>query len=89
MTKKVAFPAKPISKAANDWVANKPEVEVTEPPATEPPKVKEEQPKEEMKRLTIDIPESLHRTIKSQCAIRGTKIVDEVREMLLQKYSNA
>ncbi|PTT43827.1 hypothetical protein DBR33_10055 [Stenotrophomonas sp. HMWF022] len=39
-----------------------------------------------MKRLTIDIPESLHRTIKSQCAMRGTKIADEVRDLLVQKY---
>ena len=39
-----------------------------------------------MKRLTIDIPENLHRTIKAQCAMRGTKIADEVRELLLQKY---
>ena len=39
-----------------------------------------------MKRLTIDIPESLHRAIKSQCAMRGTKIADEVRELLFQKY---
>ncbi len=41
-----------------------------------------------MKRLTIDIPESLHRAIKSQCAMRGTKIADEVRELLLQNYGN-
>ena len=41
---------------------------------------------EVMKRLTIDVPDSLHRTIKAQCAMRGTKIVDEVRELLLQKY---
>ena len=43
---------------------------------------------EAMKRLTIDIPESLHRSIKSQCAMRGTKIADEVREILRQKYGN-
>lgn len=43
---------------------------------------------EAMKRLTIDIPESLHRTIKAQCAMRGTKIADEVRELLLNKYRN-
>jgi hypothetical protein len=43
---------------------------------------------EPMKRLTIDIPESLHRNIKSQCAMRGTKIADEVRELLIQKYGN-
>ncbi len=41
---------------------------------------------EPIKRLTIDIPESLHREIKSQCAARGAKIVDEVRELLIQKY---
>ena len=38
------------------------------------------------KRLTIDIPASLHRTIKSQCALRGSKIADEVRELLIEKY---
>lgn len=41
-----------------------------------------------MKRLTIDIPESLHRSIKAGCAMRGTKIADEVRELLIQKYIN-
>lgn len=41
---------------------------------------------EKTKRLTIDIPDSLHRAIKSQCAMRGTKIADEVREMLIEKY---
>ncbi|MDY0251408.1 MAG: hypothetical protein RBR45_15385 [Pseudomonas sp.] len=44
--------------------------------------------KEPTKRLTIDVPESLHRDIKMQCAARGTKIADEVRELLLQKYRN-
>lgn len=44
--------------------------------------------KAKAKRLTIDIPESLHRTIKSQCAGRGTKMADEIRELLLQKYGN-
>lgn len=43
---------------------------------------------EKMKRLTIDITESLHRQIKSQCARNGSKIADEVRELLLQKYGN-
>lgn len=43
---------------------------------------------EKMKRLTIDVPESLHRTIKTQCAIRGTKIADEVRALLLKNFGN-
>jgi hypothetical protein len=37
---------------------------------------------EPMKRLTIDVPESLHRRIKAQCAMRGSKMADEVRELL-------
>jgi ParG len=35
-----------------------------------------------MKRLTIDIPESLHARVKSQCAKRGTKMADEIRALL-------
>jgi hypothetical protein len=37
---------------------------------------------EPMKRLTIDIPESLHIRVKSQCAKRGTKMADEIRTLL-------
>lgn len=47
---------------------------------------KEDIKPEKMKRLTIDIPESLHIAIKSACAMRGTKIADEVRELLIAKY---
>lgn len=72
MTKKIAFGTKPTNKPAP--VAADAWVESREA--------------ESMKRLTIDIPESLHRTIKAQCAMRGTKIADEVRELLLQKYGN-
>ena len=43
---------------------------------------------EPMKRLTIDIAESLHRRIKAQCAMDGTKIADQVRELLIQKFGN-
>lgn len=49
--------------------------------------IEEEKPSlEKMKKLTIDITESLHKAIKSSCAMRGTKIADEVRELLYQKY---
>ena len=44
---------------------------------------------EPMKRLTIDIAESLHRRIKAQCAMDGTKIADQVRELLVQKFGNS
>lgn len=70
-TKKVALSRKPTSSSADAWVGSRD----TTPVEREP-----------MKRLTIDIPESLHREIKAQCAMRGSKIADEVRELLLQKY---
>ena len=40
------------------------------------------QPGERMKRFTIDVPESLHRRIKAQCALRGVKMADFLRETL-------
>lgn len=75
-TKKVSIGGKPTNKpapaAADAWVASRGE-------GGEPAL---------MKRLTIDVSENLHRAIKAQCAMRGTKIADEVRELLLQKYGN-
>jgi predicted DNA binding CopG/RHH family protein len=35
-----------------------------------------------MKRLTIDIPASLHSRVKVACAQRGVKMADEIRELL-------
>ena len=76
MSKKVTIGAKPTSKSAqasaNEWVENRSTGNAPEP----------------MKRLTIDVPASLHRAIKTQCAARGTKIADEVRELLMKKYGD-
>lgn len=44
---------------------------------------------EAMKRLTIDVPASLHARIKSQCAIRGVKMADEVRELLEKHFQSS
>lgn len=79
MSKKIAIGTKPTNKpaSADAWVEDR---STTAAAAGEA---------DAMKRLTIDIPESLHRTIKAQCAMRGTKIADEVRELLLQKYGNS
>ena len=41
---------------------------------------------EAMKRLTIDVPASLHARIKSQCALRGVQMADEVRELLEKHF---
>jgi len=39
-----------------------------------------------MKRLTIDIPTELHRRVKRECADRGTKMADIVRELLTKEF---
>jgi len=41
---------------------------------------------EPMKRLTIDIPLSLHQRVKSQCALKGDKMADVVRELLEKHF---
>ena len=41
---------------------------------------------EPMKRLTIDIPLSLHKRVKSQCANRGTTIAEVVRKYLEKTF---
>jgi predicted lipoprotein len=74
MTKKVTIGTRPTSKAT-------PEADTWVESRTTGDERK-------MKRLTIDISEDLHRRIKTQCAMRGTKIADEVRELLIQKYGN-
>lgn len=37
---------------------------------------------ETIKRLTLDIPASLHARVKSTCALRGVKMADAIRELL-------
>lgn len=41
---------------------------------------------EKMKRLTIDIPPTLHTRIKVECAQRQKKIADIVRQLLEQEF---
>lgn len=44
---------------------------------------------EKMKRLTIDVPLSLHRQIKSRCALDGVNMADAVRELLEERFGAA
>jgi len=73
--KKVSFGAKPSNKAG------------ATPSAEEWVKSRETGQAEPMKRLTLDIPESLHRRIKGTCASRGLKMVDELRVLLEERYA--
>ncbi|TDX22956.1 plasmid segregation centromere-binding protein ParG [Modicisalibacter xianhensis] len=44
---------------------------------------------EPMKRLTIDIPARLHAQLKADCAMRGRKMADEIRDLLADKYGKS
>ncbi len=44
------------------------------------------EPMAKMKRLTIDVPEALHRAIKVACAERGVKMADEIRGLLEKHF---
>jgi hypothetical protein len=57
----------------DDWVSQK----------AEP---KPEVPAEPMKRLTIDVPESLHTAIKLACVANRQKMADAVRALLEKTY---
>lgn len=76
MSKKVSFAAKPSNPATSDdgdkWVEHR---KISAPESSEP-----------MKRLTIDVPSSLHRRLKITCAQRGHKMADEIRALLEQHY---
>lgn len=39
------------------------------------------------KRLTVDVPLPLHTRIKTQCAMRGEKMADVIRDLLEQHFS--
>ena len=41
---------------------------------------------EPMKRLTIDIPLSLHQRVKSQCALEGANMSEVVRGLLEKRF---
>jgi ParG len=63
-----------LAKPAEDWVGAAPAA---------PKGIKDGAP---TKRLTVDIPEDLHRRIKVHCAGKGSQISDIVRELLAKEF---
>ena len=93
--KSVSFkvPTSKLAPAADNWIANRGAepaatdregASVTALKAVEPAPAPE--PKEKMSRFTIDVPESLHRRVKMQCAGRGKKMADVMRELLEREF---
>jgi len=79
--KKVSIGAKPVTRSRpvnpDEWVSNAGEgaAQVTEGAPGEP-----------MKRLTIDVPLSLHTRIKTQCALQSEQMASAIRELLEQAF---
>jgi predicted DNA binding CopG/RHH family protein len=80
--KKVAMSTKPGRTATpanvDDWV----QAEPTNTPAVAAPAAAPVK----MKRLTLDIPEPLHKAIKTRSVQEGVAMVDMLRELLDQHY---
>ena len=82
MNKKVAFPPKPapvVPADADAWVSGTPAE------AQEHTKVTTA-PIEKMKRFTFDVPETLHRRIKTRCAEKGVDMAEEMRRLLEEHF---
>ncbi len=47
---------------------------------------RETTPREPMKRFTIDVPVSLHKRVKSQCAMQNLVMADVMRELLAREF---
>jgi hypothetical protein len=86
MAKKVSFGAKPPTKPVVDNWVDKREVPTVESAAPEPKVVPQESSEPKMKRLTLDIPESLHRQIKGKAVLEGVTMVEMLRELLETTY---
>jgi predicted DNA binding CopG/RHH family protein len=83
--KKVSFGRKPGAEEKpielEAWVANREALVETEPTAA--PQKSEP---EKIKRLTLDIPESLHRSIKLKATREGVTMVELLRQLLEAHY---
>jgi hypothetical protein len=79
MTKTVNFKMgqRPVPANVEEWVQNARPVD------------REAAPVEAMKRFTIDVPVTLHTRIKTECARRGVKMADMLRELLEREFPKA
>jgi hypothetical protein len=87
MKKSVPIKMNVVKPSMDAWVKER-TVDVPEAPATVVA-IAEAAPEaaaEPMKRFTIDVAEGLHKRIKAQCAMSGTKMADVIREMLEERF---
>ncbi len=78
--KKVAFRMPQVAKPADNWVQGGGSEVRHQAPAM---------PSGPMKRFTLDVPLELHTRIKTQCAMRGVKMADFLREVLEREFPHS
>lgn len=79
MAKSGLLPAKPLqpsSAAADAWVSGIAAAAEPSPKAAGEP----------TKRMTFDLPESLHRRVMLDCATKGVKMTTVIRQMLEERW---
>jgi hypothetical protein len=86
MSRKVAFgaPQRPADADFDKWVQGQPGGQAEAPKEA----VEATKPAEPMRRLTIDVPDSLHIRIKVTCTLRKQKIADTIRELLEREFAH-
>lgn len=80
MSKKVNFVPKPTVKTPDQWVQGAVQ-------AVQPKNEQGSAQADNMKRFTIDVSSDLHARIKVACALRGTKMSDEIRTLLERHFA--
>jgi len=87
VAKKVPISKKPGSQPPptniDDWVLHREQAPLTPESESEP----NPEP-EKLKRLTLDIPESLHKTIKIKATEEGATMADLLRDLLEKHFRN-
>ena len=87
MAKRINMGTKPSSVPdtadLDQWVSARGDAEdaVSQSPVSTPESMK-------MKRLTLDIPEELHKAIKTRAVVEGVPMANMLRSLLDQNYGN-
>lgn len=92
--KSVSFkvPTSKLASGADAWIANRGAEPATDQESGNVTSLKSveaapvEAAKEKMSRFTIDVPESLHRRVKMQCAACGQKMANMMRDLLEREF---
>jgi predicted DNA binding CopG/RHH family protein len=88
----IKVPTSKLASGADAWIVNRGAEPATDRESGNVTSLKSveatpvETTKEKMSRFTIDVPESLHRRVKMQCAARGQKMADMMRDLLEREF---